>query len=323
MKKSLFVIIPALLSMGLCGCDNDKEITNQEVICQGDKCSRIKSITLNEKCPFYLAVGSKKKLSITVANTSKIDDSLKIFNWSSSNKSVVDLKVIDQATRKTLDCEVTAKKTGTAVITAVNTFDSTVAAVFTINVIDLKSTDYLWQSDNKNDKNQFGVDNNHPNGTTGLEKDASATLNGYKWNYERSRDVKLENDAGSIKFGKGCDRSKDEYYNAEDLTLSIHNERRVKSITVETASAYSLCEFSIKVGSDKPVETFAPKRNGNSTSMITTHDFLNGLTGDIELKWVNPPYNFDCDNPDSDYYDINYKGPGAIYLRSIYIQYLD
>lgn len=323
MKKSTLLLIPALLGILLGGCNKNDPTTIDDdgPVCTGDTCENPKALSVNYKAPFYLKVGETVTLQVDPSPVEHVAPEKLLFSWEiTSGKNNCDISVIEGDSLKTRKCTVTGKKAGMSIIKTTNTYDTSLNKTFTIYIVDLADGDYLYQyPGNTGDKKILGYDKDeYPNG----KLDGTTDLNGISWDYERNRIVYLANSSQALQIGKGCKPENNEYENAEDLTLKSKNTKKIKQINVETASADSLCDFTIKIGGITYLSTKAPKRNDSACTILTTGVIANGAQGDIELKWDNPEYDAECANPESDkFISQYYKGPGAIYFKSIYIQY--
>ena len=158
----------------------------------------------------------------------------------------------------------------------------------------------------------------------------TAYLNEMEWQFIRSRadgnqELKLNAAASSesaLKFGKGD-------ADAENLTLKTTTNKKIKRITVETASANSLADFTIKFNDESKLSRKANKlyidsARGKNTKIWTEQneyivEFDGDISGNIEFSWINPQFDETAYLADP----YGYKGPGAIYVKTIIIEYKD
>ena len=263
-------------------------------------------VTGEPSAPFYLKVGDVKNIR------AKLDPSPdrkeeKTFTWTKSNSN----GNITPDSSNTANATVEGVKEGSVVFTATNDYNQTLIRRFNANVINYDDDNmYLWEFQ-KEDRAKFGYVNEE--GKKAGVKDGTATLGDINWTFHRSDTFSLQSQKGGIGFGKG---GKPETL----IQLSSHNERQIKKIVIETASANALSNITVKVGDNIVINEKTPSYSDEfigSVSYRDNNDTPQKLTGDISIQFDTP--NYDESRAD----DRDYKGPGAVYLKSILIEYYE
>ena len=176
-------------------------------------------------------------------------------------------------------------------------------------------------------KDAEGKEKPHPGLPSG-----HAYLGEQDWYFERSRSDTTKTELNvaassdnSLTFGKGTDIKTFEN-GAENLYLKTTTTKKIKRVSVETASNRGLADFKIKVAgqeklSQKASYLYDTVRKGEFWSDYNWYSVeIDGdISGDIEFLWQNAVYDADAYFADPD----NYKSPGAIKLKTILIEYKD
>ena len=337
MKKKSLLFFPILGAFLLSGCDFSLESlmfwknTNQESnqqqnenkdnnpdekdpdITPDEIHTHATSMSIDPSAPFYLMVGEKRSISVTLSPSPDQDDE-KECKWNLSG-DYIEYEIDSKNSRKVT---VTGKTPGTAKLTATNTYNEGLTKTFTIKVIDFnEATDYLWQYQSS-DRAQFGyVYKEKPAG----DPSGVAKLNGMSWSYKRTHKVNdeeveyassLQSSMGAVGFGKGEAPETHIHFETE-------NDRLVNAFTIEAASAHDLAKMTIKVGDTVYMnEKVVPRASYDVVGTLKT-DEVTPATGKIEIDVYTPEYSEEEKLADPD----NYVAPGAFYLKSILINYND
>lgn len=252
---------------------------------------------------FQMGVGESKVIEATL-DPVPYKYSERDFTWELSNQNIISYEINPE---KSAQVTVKALKTGTVKLTATNTYNTELSHVFEIRVIkyDAESM-YLWQyNTDAGDRAQFGYDSKiNTSGT----KSGTAILGGLKWAYDRSAVNSLQSDKGAIAFGKGKAPE-------TSVKLVAKNDRKIKRVSIETASANGLATAIVKIGDTKVIEKATPASNDGIGEIRSS--LLEDLEGDISIEFVSPE--FDISKAE----DPNYRAPGAVYLKSIFIEFTE
>lgn len=327
MKKKIF-LLPLVAGLFLSGCkfslfgktiylfeEKPKQQDNTGDVTPEDTNQHASKLTLDPNAPFYLKVNESREVKVGFDHTPTLD-SEKIFVWSFSGDKIkieVDGKSDGNSIQGGTKCTVTGLKAGKTSLRVTNTYNEMLSREFSIEVIEFdEEKDYLWQYASS-DRAQFGYDST--SAKQGI-KEGDAVLNGITWHFKRSSTTSLQSSMGAIGFGK----------NTEPET-SVHLEttidRVVKDFKIEAASAKSLGTMTIKVNdvvypldSNDLVDGNLPNPNYDIIPAISTTG-VGVEKGKIEIDFSTPPYN------PAQAEDLNYKVPGAVYLKSILIHFED
>ena len=327
MKKKLF-LLPLVAGLFLSGCkfslfgktiylfeEKPKKQDDSGDVVPEDTNQHASKLTLDPNAPFYLKVNESREVKVGFDHTPTLD-SEKIFVWSFSGDKIkieVDGKSDGKSIQGGTKCTVTGLKAGKTSLRVTNTYNEMLSREFSIEVLEFdEEKDYLWQYDSS-DRAQFGYDST--SAKQGI-KEGDAVLNGVTWHFRRSSTTSLQSSMGAIGFGK----------NAEPET-SVHLEttidRVVKDFKIEAASAKSLAEMTVKVNdvvypldSNDLVDGKLPYPSNDIVPSISTTG-VGEEKGKIEIDFSTPPYN------PAQAEDLNYKVPGAVYLKSILIHFED
>lgn len=260
--------------------------------------------TGSPSAPFYLKVGETRNIGVTLSPSPDLD-SEKTCNWKIDNAESVDY-VVDSTDSKKVT--VTGLKTGTSKLTATNDYNRNLTYTFTIKVIDYdEDNDYLWQYTSE-DRKGFGyIYQVRPEGVT----EGDASLNGINWHFTRSKAVTLQSSMGAVGFGRGGEPE-------THIHLECDNIRTVENFTIEAASANSLAKMTVKVGDTVFInDATVPADYYDTIGTIYSDKDVTPSTGKIEIDIVTPEY-----EPAKEV-DPTYKKPGAVYLKSILINFAD
>lgn len=299
MKKQFLLLIPSLFLVCSCGekktnpiiDDDDEEITEK---------IHATSVSGDPTSSFYLKVGKTRTIKATLSPSPTLDKE-KTFSWTNSNASALSYTVSEDTRSATLE----GKAAGKSTLVATNDYNEELKRNFYANVIEFdENKDYLWEYASA-DRAQFGY-----NSTDAKVGTASGTANlgGMQWAYTRSNTESLQSASGSVGFGKG---------QAPELNVNLvaQNTRTISKIVVETASANSLAQCTVKIGDTSVIDAKAPKLDStNNCTALSSADKLN-LSGNISISFQNEAY--DPNRAD----DPTYKAPGAVYLKSILIYF--
>lgn len=260
---------------------------------------------------FYMQVGDELDFSVSFKGGG--DESQKGIRWTTSNPKVISVTTKE----KTSQCVLSALREGTINLIATSTYNPSLTAQVGITVIDNSGYTYIYQK-NKNVKDDKAF--NDDEGKT--KTDGTITLAGQEWTFHFDTPDVAVGGGQSLKFGSG----KVGYGN---IDFTLPNTRKIRKVSVlcssaakhiDDGSSYGTSEdhgsskISINIGDTEYVApTFTPK-NSNDTDLEL--DTISGvtdnsgvLTGDIHIHF-SPTYN-----------DESGVNKGAIYLRSIIIEY--
>lgn len=285
------------------------------------KTPALKSVTSNQKAPYYLVIGSAtKKITLELSDTSggtgtNVPAEEKLFTWSTDKEGIISFAEPSTTSKPTMAVNVTALAVGDVVLTATNTLNPAIKTDICFKVITVNQGDYLWQYE-RAFRAQFGYSKDTTVGT----KEGTATLGDLDWQYERNRVVSLNTTlSGAIGFGKKATAK--EPQNSESITLTNVNTKKVSRIIVDTASTNGLATLDIKVGGvsliNGPQKVEAALANYDCIS-IDTGVLAVAAEGDIVLEWQNPDF-----DPAIHIVDKVEKGPGSVFIKAIQVMYTE
>lgn len=266
------------------------------------------TISADPSAPFYLKVGQTKTIKAKLSPTPEHDEE-KTFTWKNPKPTIA--KVTPQSESKNAD--ILGLKEGEVKITAVNDYAPEFEVDFHANVIDFDEDNmYLWEFDSSRDKPQFGYEN--VDGKKAGTTDGTASLGNLDWVYHRSAANSLQSSKGAVGFGKNT-------MPETLITLNAHNERPIKKIVIETASKDSLANITVKVGDNDVINRKTPSYSDDFIGSVSYRDSSTEpkkYNGDISIRFDTPEFNAveAEENP-------NYREPGAVYLKSIWIEYYE
>lgn len=256
--------------------------------------------------PFYLKVGEEKIIKAKLSPAPSRPEE-KTFTWTKSN----DNGIITPDKSNTANAVVQGIQEGKVIYTATNDYNNGLVRNFTANVIDYDEDNmYLWEYQSS-DRAKFGYVNKE--GQKAGVTDGTATLGTIDWTFHRSETNSLQSNKGGVGFGKG---KKPETL----VQLTSHNDRQIKKIVVEAASANALANITVKIGDNEVINKKTPSYSEpaiGAVSYIDDEMEPKKLTGDISIQFDTPEY--DTNKED----DPSYKAPGAVYLKSIWIEYYE
>lgn len=308
MKKALLLLIPVGILFSSCSCSNSEGGGGggggggEDIpIIDPEELIHATAVSGDPTHPFYLKVGEQKKIKATLSPSPTLDTE-KTFTWSNSNSAAVVYTIGEKTNELTL----LGKKAGKSTLVATNEFNPLLKREFNVEVIDYdEESMYLWQYDSE-DRKQFGYDSKE--NKLG-NKEGTAILNGMEWNFTRSNLSSLQSGGGAIGFGKG---SAPETH----VHLENTNYRPIKSIVIEAASAKAQGKLTLKVGETEVLSNFAiPETDYNDHIQKIRAENLDFLQGNISIDFDTPEYD------PSQAEDPTYRAPGAVQLKSIWIQY--
>ena len=260
---------------------------------------------------FYMQVGDELDFAVTFKGGG--DESQKGIRWTTSNPKVISVTTKE----KTSQCVLSALREGTINLIATSTYNPSLTAQVGITVIDNSGYTYIYQKDkNVKDDKAFNDDEGR------TKTDGTVTLAGQEWTFHFDTPEIAVGGGQSLKFGRG----KVGYGNI-DFILS--NTRKVRKVSVLCSSAakhiddgstygtsedHGSSKISINIGNTEYVApTFTPKNSNDTDLELDTisgvTDNSGALSGDIHIHF-SPAYN-----------DESGVNKGAIYLRSIIIEY--
>ena len=264
------------------------------------------SISGDPSAPFYLKVGQEKTVKATLSPSPERAEE-KTFTWKKSNNNA--LITVDKS--NSAKAIVQGIQEGRVVLTATNDYNPALARNFTANVINYDDDNmYLWEYQSS-DRAKFGYVNEA--GKKQGDTEGIATLGTIDWAFERSSAISLQSNKGGLGFGKG---SKPETL----VTLTSHNDRQIKKVVIETASSKALANITVKVGDNEIINRKTPNYSDDAIgSVLYEDDEMNPkkYTGDIKIQFDTPEY----DSTRAE--DPTYQAPGAVYLKSIWIEYYE
>lgn len=310
MKKcSILLIIPASLVLLSCGKkqksnDNNSKSNTETRIIEDEDVEDLKqhatSISATPNASFYLKVGDKKDVSVTLS-PSPTDSSEKDFNWTTKSNCLS----VNKDSKSPNKAVITALKEGSGSVLATNTYDESLKKYFNVNAIELDDENsYLWQYSTE-DRKQFGYTTENKQG----DPEGDAVLNGMTWHFFRSETTSLQSSAGSIGFGKGSAPE-------QQVKLVAQNNRLIDKIVVEACSSKGLADIKVKVGDVSVIDQKCADKDYNDImTRISSNSSLSKLEGDISIEFDTPAY----DSARAE--DPSYTKPGAAYLKSILIYY--
>lgn len=267
------------------------------------------SISGDPSAPFYLKVGQEKDIKATLNPTPDRDEE-KTFTWKVSNKNVANFTSQDVKQNKNRVVGVTP---GKVTFTATNDYDNSKKRDFNATVINFDEDNmYLWEY-NKDDRAKFGYVNEQ--GMKAGISDGVATLGNINWKFHRSETTSLQSNKGALGFGKG---SAPETY----IKLSSTNTRQIKSIVIETASAKAMANITVKIGDNEVINKKTPNYADDFIGSVSYSDNIENpskLSGDISIEFDTPAYNA----AEAEAHPDTYQAPGAVYLKSILIEYYE
>ena len=325
MKKSLLLLIPSLFLVAACGKEPAGPVEPDKKPCNPGPCvdadedgfcdvcgypvelKHATSVSGDPSASFYLKVGEEKNIKATLSPT-PTRKSEKTFKWKTSSSSIATVTPQED----TAKAVVKGMKTGSVVFTATNDYNTDLVRQFYANVINYDDANmYLWEYKSE-DRAKFGYVN--VDGQKQGVPDGIARLGIIDWTFHRSNTTSLQSASGSLGFGKGDE--------PETLvTLKAENDRPIKKITIETSSANALSNVTVKVGDNEVINSVTPKYvQGEPMGSVTYVDETeapNKYNGDILIQFDTPE--FDPTRAD----DPTYRAPGAVYLKSIWIEYYD
>ena len=307
MKKALLLLIPVGILFSSCSCSDsggkdDGGGGGEDIpIVDPEELIHATAISGDPTHPFYLKVGEQKKIKATLSPSPTLDTE-KTFTWTNSNSNAV----VYTAGEKSNEITLLGKKAGKSTLVATNEFNPLLKREFNVEVIDYdEESMYLWQYDSE-DRKQFGYDSKE-NKLGNLE--GTAVLNGMEWKFTRSNLSSLQSSGGAIGFGKGS--APETHVHLENI-----NYRPIKSIVIEAASAKSQGKLTLKVGETEVLSNYTiPETDYNDHIRTIRADNLDFLQGNISIDFDTPEYD------PSKTEDPTYRAPGAVQLKSIWIQY--
>lgn len=295
--------------------DNNHVDANEDMVC--DICGypviypHIESVSANYTAPFYLKVGEERSLHLEISPSKGVRSIEKIFTWDNPNK---DVALLTPNENDSLYATIKGVKEGKAVVKATNTYNPELTRSITANVIDYDDENmYLWEY-KSDDRKQFGYVNEE--GKKAGVTDGTATLNGVEWDFHRSSALALNSQKGGLAFGKGFDQTTLRSYPETTVKLSTKNDRKVKKIVIETASANGLANINVKVGETEVLNRLTPSSSAEAVGSVSTGE-LDDLIGDISIEFTTPDFD------ETRVADEDYKRPGAVIIKSIFITYSD
>lgn len=313
MKKSILLLIPSLFLMTSCTftkvespINKEEEEEEEELIVDPNLEKHPSKINGGDhKYPFYLKVGTTATLQPKLTDPAPTLDIDKNFNWQVSNSPAATFKIAEN----TLSATVTGEKPGIASAIATNTYNTNLSVTFNVNVIEFDNdNDYLWEFETDSSaRAKFGYVNE--DGKKAGVESGTANLAGLDWDFTRSNVSSLQSGEGGLGFGKGKEPE-------TNVKLVNHNDRKVKSIAIETGSANGLANVKVKVGDEEVINEKTSSSSGG-LQIINSKELDSALEGDISIEFNTPE--FDQKAYDED--PIAYKAPGAVYLKSILIRY--
>lgn len=325
MKKSLLLLIPSLFLVAACGKEPAGPVEPDKKPCNPGPCvdadedgfcdvcgypvelKHATSVSGDPSASFYLKVGEEKNIKATLSPTPTRQIE-KTFKWKTSSSSIATVTPQED----TAKAVVKGIETGNVVFTATNDYNTDLVRQFYANVINYDDANmYLWEYKTE-DRAKFGYVN--VDGQKQGVPDGVARLGTIDWTFHRSNTTSLQSASGSLGFGKGDE--------PETLvTLKAENDRPIKKITIETSSANALSNVTVKVGDNEVINSVTPKYvQGEPMGSVTYVDEIeapNKYNGDILIQFDTPE--FDPARAD----DPTYRAPGAVYLKSIWIEYYD
>ncbi len=205
---------------------------------------------------------------------------------------------------KETEATVTGKAPGNAIITATNKYNSNLVRTFELKVIQYdEDNNYLWEYTSE-DRAQFGYSSDNKQGN----KTGVARLSGLDWTFERDETNSLQSLNGGIGFGKGKE--------PENIHLEAETNRAINGIIIETASANSLANMTVKVGDNEVINCAVPKSVDKHCSEISALN-LENLTGKVSIDFVTPKFDPSKEGDDT------YLEPGVTVLKAIWFQYAE
>ncbi len=264
------------------------------------------SVGGDPSAPFYLKVGESK--TITAKLTPSPDrDSEKTFTWKTSNSRIASVAAKSASAK----ADIEGLSEGNVTFTATNEYNPALVRNFEATVINYDDENmYLWEYQTS-DRAKFGYVNE--DGKKAGVADGVANLAGLDWTFHRSEVKSLQSKQGGVGFGKGSDPEK-------LVTLKSTNTREIKKIVIETASANSLANITVKVGDNEVINKATPKFSSaaiGSVSYVDSEENPSKYSGDILIQFDTPAFD------ESKLEDESYRAPGAVYLKSIWIEYYE
>lgn len=281
-----------------------------------DQKTHATKVTPDPNAPFYLKVGETRLVNVSFDQT-PTDSKEKTFTWKSGdnniaklNKSKDEYKITEEMLTpedtKGRYCAITGVSEGKATITATNDYNKSIVGYFYPNVIKFSErNNYLWQYESE-DRKQFGYDSKEAKAGT---PEGVAVLGGKEWSYTRSETTSLQSAHGAVGFGKGSEPE-------THVHLESENSRIIKKIVIEAASHKALAQMTVKVGDTTIISQKCPDVYYDQIQSVTSEDNL-ALEGKISIDFETPAY--DASRSE----DPTYIKPGACYIKSILIYYVD
>ena len=273
-------------------------------------------VTPEPNAPFYLKVGQTKLVNVSFDQT-PTEDKEKTFTWKSDdvnkaklNKNKDEYKITEEMLTpedtKGLKCAITGVSEGAVTVSATNDYNKSIVGYFYPNVINFsEKNNYLWEYKSE-DRKEFGYDSKEAKQGT---KEGVANLGGKEWSYSRSETTSLQSSHGAVGFGKGSEPE-------THIHLETENSRIIKKIVIEAASHKALAQMTVKVGDTPIISQKCPDVYYDKVQSVSSADNL-ALEGKISIDFETPEY----DPSRSE--DPTYIKPGATYIKSILIYYVD
>ena len=263
----------------------------------------------------YAFVGDSIDVTASIDGVSKIPEEEKTITFLISNDSIASLSVIS-----TVKASVTCNQVGTVKLTAYsfeNRYKKELEIVILPNdgSVDMYQPDFSTDAKGKIEKQKFGWDNSSDEGKKG-DASGDAILGSHTWHFVRSQPGEISSYSGAFKFGAGSPK------NEGSMTFSTTLSQSIKNIVIQCSSAAA-----------KNPQTQASLGHGCSTftAKFGENDYLDRTIDGVKYTASETAYTeggqvpgyviVDCQNKSGTFTFELGPSEGAIYLKSILIEY--